>query len=410
MVRLLFLTLLATALTGCGGKSYKVDHPVVGPVPPRIPASGRAVAMADDEQQARGQSGEVQLVSTSSDATKPLEMTDVVATVNGKPILVASVLGPMRSKVEAIRKQVPPAQFRQIQEQAIRDQLPSHIEQAMMVAVMQTKLKAEQAKAVNTQIDSMFEQELDRMRANMEKQLGRQCTLADLEADIQRQGMTLAVMRKMFGDKIMAQQYMVGKLENAEPVGRPELLAAYQERIKDFSEPPAVKWQQIQVSYRNFGDKADARQHAEAALGELRQGTPFAEVAKKYSDGPDAANGGIWDWTQYESLLTELQEPLSKLPPNNPSAIIATSNGLQIVQVVERREMKSKSFEEVQEKIREEITEARHKARVEEILKELRAECVVTTIFDDKDGASPASPAANEAADRAFSTNSPEGG
>jgi len=241
MVRLLFLTILATALTGCGGKSYKVDHPVVGPVPPRIPASGRAVAMADDEQQARGQSGEVQLVSTSSDATKPFEMTDVVATVNGKPILVASVLGPMRSKVEAIRKQVPPAQFRQIQEQAIRDQLPSHIEQAMMVAVMQVKLKAEQAKAVSTQIDSMFEQELDRMRANMEKQQGRQCTLADLEADIQRQGMTLAVMRKMFGDKIMAQQYMVGKLENAEPISRPELLAAYQERIKEFSEPPAIK-------------------------------------------------------------------------------------------------------------------------------------------------------------------------
>jgi parvulin-like peptidyl-prolyl isomerase len=316
----------------------------------------------------------------------------------------------MRSKVEVIRKQVPPAQFRQIQEQAIREQLPSHIEQAMMVAVMETKLKAEQTKAVNTQIDSLFEKQLEDMRSGMEKQLGRQCTLADLEADIQKQGMTLQVMRKMFGDKAIAQQYMMGKLEKAEPIGRPELLAAYHERVKEFSEPPAVKWQQVQVSYRKFGDKAQARQQAEAALSELRRGVPFSDVARKYSDGPDAAEGGIWDFTQYESLLNELQEPLSKLPPKTPSQIIETTNGLQIVQVVERREMKTQPFEDVQEKIREDIAQARHKAKIAEIMKELKSECVVTTIFDEADEAGSASPAANKAVDKAFSTNFPEGG
>ncbi len=409
MVRLLLMTLFATAFLGCGGRSYKVDHPVVGPVPPRIPG-GRAMAMADENPQARGQSDDVQLVSTSAEAAKPLEMTDVVATVNGKPILVAAVLGLSRAKVESIRKQVPPAQFRQIQEQTIREQLPSHIEQAMMVAVMETKLNADQTKAVSTQVDSLFEKQLKDMQAGMEKQYGRPCSLTDLEADIQRQGLTLGIMRKMFGDKALAQQYMLGKLDKAEPVGRPELLAAYRERVKEFSEPPAVKWQQIQVSYRNFGDKAEARQHAEAALADLRKGVPFADAAKKFSDGPDAANGGIWDWTQYESVLTELQEPLSKLPPRTPSQIMTTANAFQIVQVVERREMKTRPFEEVQEQIREEIADARHKARVKEILEELRKECVVTTMFDEQDGSRPASPAANKAVDRAFSTNSPEGG
>ncbi len=409
MVRLLFIALFATVLTGCGGRSYKVDHPVVGPVPPRMPRE-RSMAMADDEPTARGQSDGVQLVSSGADATRALEMTDVVATVNGKPILVAAVLGASRAKVESIQKQMPPAQFRQLQEQTIREQLPSHIEQAMMVAVMQTKLKAEQTKSVNSQIDILFEKQLEEMRAGMEQQLGRPCSLADLEADIQRQGLTIGMMRKMFGDKALAQQYMLGKLEKAEPIGRPELLAAYRERVDEFSTPPAVKWQQIQVSYRNFADRAEARQHAEAALAELRRGVSFSDVAAKFSDGPDAADGGIWDWTQYESLLTELQGALSKLPPQTPSEIIATANGLQIVQVVERRAKVTRPFEEVQEQIREEIADARHKARVAEILKELRSECVVTTMFDEPEGSHPASPAAVQAVDRAFSTNSPEGG
>jgi parvulin-like peptidyl-prolyl isomerase len=394
MVRLLVLTLLAAAFTGCGGRSYKVDHPVVGPAPPRV-AAGKALAMADGEAQARGQSGDVQLVSTNADGNPPLEMTDVVATVNGKPILVATVLGPSRAQVEAIRKKIPPAQFRQVQEHALREQLPAHIEQAMMVSVMEKKLTSEQTKAVNTQIDKLFDMQLEDMRSNMEKQLKRPCSLADLEADIQRQGMTLAVMRKMFADKAIAQQYMMGKLEKAEPVGRPELLAAYHERAAEFTEPAAIKWQQIQVSFKNFDNDAEAQQRARAAMNELRQGVSFSDVAKKYSDGPDSANGGIWDWTQAESLLTELQEPLSKLPPKTPSQIITTPTALQIVQVVERREAKTKPFEEVQEQIRKDITEARHKARVKEVLEELRQECVVTTIFDDKPDADSATPAAN---------------
>jgi len=365
--------------------------------------------MADEDPQARGQSDNVQLVSTSSDAAKPYEMTDVIARVNGRPILVAAVLGPSRAQVEAIRKKVPPAQFRQIQEQSIREQLPTHVEQAMMVAVMEAKLNADQTKAVNSQIDMLFEKQLDDMRAGMEKRLGRACSLADLEADIQSQGMTISVMRKMFGDKALAQQYIMGKLDKAEPISRPELLAAYRERVKEFSEAPAVKWQQIQVSFKNFEDAAQARQHAQAALSELRQGASFTDVARKYSDGPDAANGGNWDWTQYESLLNELRDPLSKLPVKTPSEIIATPLGLQIVQVVERREMTTMPFQEVQEKIREDIADARHKARIKSILEELRKECVVTTIFDESDASGSATPAAHEAAEKAFPTNSPEG-
>ncbi len=64
----------------------------------------------------------------------------------------------------------------------------------------------------------------------------------------------------------------------------------------------------------------------------------------------------------------------------------------------------------MQEQIREELTETRHKAKVKVILDELHRQCVVTTIFDDQKGGVSASPAADDRIDKAFSTNSPEGG
>ncbi len=187
MVRPVTILILAATLVGCGGRSYKVDHPVVGPAPPRV-SNAKAMAMVEEEAKARGQSQGVQLTSAGGSANQPFEMTDVVATVNGKPILVANVLGSARSRMEEARKQVPPAQLRQMQEHAIREQLPAIIERSMMVAVMETKLTTDQAKGVQSQIDKLFEGELENMRARMEKRVGRPCSLADLEADIQSQG------------------------------------------------------------------------------------------------------------------------------------------------------------------------------------------------------------------------------
>ncbi|RKH82118.1 hypothetical protein D7Y13_42990, partial [Corallococcus praedator] len=147
-------------------------------------------------------------------------------------------------------KKATPAQYRQFQEQTLHELLPTFLEQTMMVCVMETKLTADQTKAVTTQLDGIFEKQLEVMRAKLEKDTGRPCSMMDLEADIQRQGLTIAVLRKMIGDRTMAEQYMMGKLDKAQPISRLELLAAYRERIPEFSEPAAVKWQQIQVSFK----------------------------------------------------------------------------------------------------------------------------------------------------------------
>lgn len=86
----------------------------------------------------------------------------------------------------------------------------------------------------------------------------------------------------------------------------------------------------------------ETRQRAEAALAELKNGANFADVAQKYSD--DAAtsgNGGEFGGFISRSardLDPEIASHLFKLEEGEYSEIFATSYGLEIVKLLEKKD------------------------------------------------------------------------
>lgn len=81
----------------------------------------------------------------------------------------------------------------------------------------------------------------------------------------------------------------------------------------------------------------------EAASAALKRGLPFAEVARRWSDAPDAARGGELGWTDAERArgdwLAQLAFPQPPGPPTGAlrePAGAAGEGGWQIVEVLER--------------------------------------------------------------------------
>lgn len=364
--------------------------------------------MNDVPEEARAQSDIIETGFTASvEGEGPISMTAVAARVNGHPILVGTVLAERRPQLAAIEKQITPQQYpqyRELQLKLLREGLPSHIEQAMIVHAVKLKLTDEILKKVEAQLDEQFDLYVNNLQVKM-----KAASLAEVEANLQKQGLTLPVMRKMFGDNQLARQFMQTKLGEPPEASRSEILQAYRDREAEFTEPCQVKWQQIQVSFKKFADREDAVDAISKAARDLQSGRSFAEVAKTHSDGPDAAKGGYWDWTQPESLAAELQEPLTGLSPGEPSDIIETATSLQIVQVLERNDARTLAFEEVQERIRKEIIAEKQKAQAQKVLDELRATCVVETMFDDEKQGDPATPAGETARSPRISAFSSEG-
>ena len=85
-------------------------------------------------------------------------------------------------------------------------------------------------------------------------------SLGEMEAILQQAGTSLTDFQRSFNNQSLASQSMGMLIDEApEPlVNRAELLAEYEKRVDDFTEPAATRWQQIWIPYGKHGGKSGA--------------------------------------------------------------------------------------------------------------------------------------------------------
>ena len=370
------------AATGCG-KSFKVNNPVVGPAPPRI-KNATEVAAREEQEKAGEESRPIAQVAFAEGITnrRPLSSFDPVARVNGTTLFVGDILGEQMMQFEAAKGKAPPEEIRKAQDAILKEKLQDHIDQQLMVDAVKVKLKAEQLEGIEKQLDEAFEKNMVPKLMEVTKAQ----SVPELESMLQTHGLSLPQMRKRWGDQQIAMQWIKTKAGDDPKLSRPDLLAAYEARIADYTEVGQVKWQHIQVILKKHGDDRDeARLVLDRAIRALRAGQDFDAVARSYSEAGSAADGGHWDWTQTGSLANrKVADALDSLPVDEISDVIDDGKSLQIVRVTARRPQRIKPFdEEVQKELKAKLLEEDRKKRTEDVIKQLRANGAVETIFDE---------------------------
>src|SRR5690606_28948114 len=117
----------------------------------------------------------------------------------------------------------------------IQRDLPKLIEQSLMVSAVKAKLKKEQLEQVEKQMDAFFDMHVETLKTQFK--VG---SAAELEALLQEQGMSLETMRRMFGERSLAAEYVKARMGDAPPITRQELLAQYNANLKEYAQPARV--------------------------------------------------------------------------------------------------------------------------------------------------------------------------
>ena len=202
----------------------------------------------------------------------------------------------------------------------------------------------------------------------------------DLKEALAKQGTSFTVYRRRIREDIGKMRLISREIKSKIVIKDEDLHKAYQQKLQEFMEPLEVKVQQIFFQVPNWASSERItviRQEAEGILRRARNGEEFEKLARQYSQGPEANEGGVLGFFKHNEMRPELEAAAFSLKPGGISDLVRTTEGLHILRVMERKGGAPKSFAEVQNKLRNDLVEMESERQFVDWMKALKAKSFI---------------------------------
>jgi len=246
----------------------------------------------------------------------------IVAVVNSDLIMLSEV-----------RREIEPERIRMARQHR-GDDLAQRLKMAESMALtrmIERRLQLQEAKARKIEIsDQEVKQAAERMK--------RQGEAVDL---------TNPLDVKKLRDQLTLARVVDLVVRNTITVGDSETKRYYDAHRDRFVLPEEYTLSQILIRPRAPDGVAEALAKARQAMEELKHGEKFADVAARYSDGPNASQGERLGLVRQGELLPAIERAIAALVPGGISDIIESQEGFHIIRVEEKSPKQFRQFEDV---------------------------------------------------------------
>ncbi|SEO48197.1 peptidyl-prolyl cis-trans isomerase SurA [Luteibacter sp. UNC138MFCol5.1] len=193
-----------------------------------------------------------------------------------------------------------------------------------------------QVQRANDQNIHVSDQEIDQAAGNVAQQ--NKMSLDQLRAAVEQDGYSYAAFRQQLSDQIIAQRLH-------ESVVRDQVTVTDAE-VNNLLASPTYKAGEAHLAHIQVGtpdgasaqDIAQAQAKAEEALKAVKGGMDFNAAAIRYSDAPDALDGGDLGWRRLDEVPPAFADAVASLKPGETTSILRGPTGFQILKLVETRE------------------------------------------------------------------------
>lgn len=325
-------------------------------------------------------------------APKPVDECQVIARVGNQVVLACEVLWQVNLLLEDKLDQIPPDKVEEVRAQLIEQ----HLMMMLDLKLLYTDFRAKVPQADIGQIHNSLMEQFDEKEVPLLIKQLKVKDKAELETRLIELGTSLAERRDDFFQRTIAQQWIRESVDIDPSVTHQQMLDYYREHAAEYDYPSQAKWEELTVQFNRFNSKAQAyRTIAEmgnqafpqvAAANQASDGQTaepaFSEIAKTSSQGFNASEGGVYDWTTKGALADKkIDNVLFTSPVGQMSPILETDFGFHIVRVLERKMAGRTPFTEVQTEIQQEIRNKRYSTGINSKLSELRKKARIWTTF-----------------------------
>jgi len=303
------------------------------------------------------------LAMTTSPAVGAETLNRIVATIDGDPITLIEL-----DRYAEIAKKRPGGDQVAVDQKAILDEL-------ILDKIIQKQVEILGLKASDQQIDSYIES--IRSRNNLsEEQL--------MEA-LKQQNMSWDQYRAQVRADIERANLINREIRAKVNVSPEEIERYYKAHLDEYGATTKVTARLISLQVpagTNEADKAEIRAKAEEVHKLAADGGNFAKLAKEYSQGPAAAEGGDIGEIQPDEMRPEFAKAAKSLAPGQVSPLIVTADGFHILKIEKSSGETHRPLAEVSDEIKEKLYKEAMETRYDRWLnQDLRARHHVETFL-----------------------------
>ena len=248
------------------------------------------------------------------------------------------------------------------------ESLPTRAE--FLEHLIERKVIEQEVKKQGIQIDALeVEKAVDRKRES----LG--LTEEEFKRALAMQGVSLQDYREEVKNQLVTYRLISREVKGEIEVSDEQTRAFYNQNAGMFKGEDRYRLSHIFMPFPVSGATV-----AEKTVSELKgirrriiKGADFAEMARMYSKTPTASDGGDLGWFTMAELLPEFRTHVKRLEPGQVSPVFVHGNGAHIIRLEEVERGGKKSYEEVEEQIKDMLYQRETMERYDIWLERLKA-------------------------------------
>jgi peptidyl-prolyl cis-trans isomerase SurA len=236
------------------------------------------------------------------------------------------------------------------------------------------QLLIERAKDMDTNVEADVIKRLDEVRKQ-----NNLASLEDLQKAVESQGIPWEDYKTQLRNHLLTQEVIRREVGSRMDIGSSEVKQYYDAHKEEYNRPEQVALAEIMLSTdgKSPEEIAAVRTKAEDLRNRLVKGDDFTQLAKKYSEGSTAQDGGELGDFEHGQLSPQLEEAVFKLDKGQFTEVIQTKTGFEILKVLDHYQAGLQPLDKVSGEITNKLYLQKMDPALRKYLGELREESYV---------------------------------
>jgi peptidyl-prolyl cis-trans isomerase SurA len=293
---------------------------------------------------------------------------EVVARVNNDAITRGDIEHAKSQLADDMHHDCPTCKPEQIAEKVAAQ------EKNVLRDLIDSSLLVQRAKDMDINVDTQVVKRLDEIRID-----NKIASMEDLEHQVIQTGVDYEDFKNNIRNQLLQQEVIRREVGSKIILDHADVLKYYEDHKQEFVRPEQVVLREIFVSTEGkTPDEIPAlRKKVEGLLERVKNGEDFGELAKRFSDGSTAKQGGDLGTFERAQLASNLEETVFKMKRNDVTDVLDSKTGFLILQVEQNYPAGQQTEDKVESEIENKIYEQKIQPAMRQYLQTLRSDSYV---------------------------------